>query len=356
MVLGWFWGSSSSNDPVKNLDPSLEKVLKSQESRPSSLPKIESQTSYTQKLRETGDLPPARTSDSQSQPQSKVPPQSLFQDGRYAHLWKNYEPQAIVESRGETEIDKLKRLSEDNEMRRIELGKAALENCVFEQLAEVECLRNGSAYSKMTLCRPEKKTFLDCYEMQCKFLKALGYWDAVGDPPRADAIQMHSDKLWQRLKAQEAEIKKAKEEGRPVPQFDSILSPENVRAVGGSLKKLALPLPASNDGNYPYPSIPPDLRESFDKRIKNMSKEEAKVEEAVFLAEMEQKRSVILQGVGYLRAEGDARRKRFESGEATIGDRIKRWTNWDAWDSKFPLPADAQARQQPQAALPEVKK
>jgi hypothetical protein len=261
----------------------------------------------------------------------------------------------MVESRGETEIDKLKRLNEDNENRKAKLGQAALENCVFEQLAELDCVKNGGAYRKLTMCRPEKKTFNRCYEMQCKFLKALGYWEAIGDDDRADAIQMHSDQLWQRLQEQEGAIQKAKNEGLPLPQFESILSPANVQALGGKLSRPPERQPAI-DPSYPFPSVPQELRKAFDKRIKDMSRDEAKIEEAVFLAEMEQKRSVIVEAAGALRAEGDARRKRYESGEASLGDKIKKWTNWDAWDSRFPLPADAQARQQVQADASEPER
>ena len=366
MVLSWLWGNSSttSNTDIKNLDPSLASILKSQDpSSSQQSPRPQQQTTtYTEQLRRSGDLPPPRaTLDLQTQPQPhdasslkpKVPPQSLYQDGRYAHLWANYEPQHLVESRGETELDKLKRLQEASESRKVALGQAALENCVFEQLAELDCLKNGGVAAKMTMCRQEKQMFGRCYEMQVKFLKALGYWDAVGtDSERADAIQMHSDGLWQRLKEQEAEIARAKEEGRPLPEFGSILSPENVGAVGGRLVRPQLPAQAlraeKKDESYAFPSIPRELRSSFDARIKDMSHEQAKVEEAVFLAETEQQRLQFTEASGYLRAEGDARRKRYESGEATLGDKIKKWTNWDSWDSQFPLPADAQARQQKQ--------
>jgi hypothetical protein len=302
-----------------------------------------------------------------------VPPQSLYQDGRYAHLWKNYEPEHITTSRGETELDKLRRLADQIETRKVKLGQAALENCVFEQLAELDCLKNGSATRKLTMCRPEKQLFHRCYEMQIKFLKALGYWEAVGDERRAEAIQMHSDKLWGRLVEQEKAIEKAREEGNPIPEFESILSPANVSAVGGHLVRPNLPaqqptppptqastktpLPTSNPQqqpqqpqkeeaqHYPYPSIPPSLRSTFNTRIKDLSPPDAKIEEAVFLAEMEQKRQQFNEAAGHLRAEGDARRKRYETGEAGLGDRIKKWTNWDAWDSRFPLPADVKARE-----------
>jgi hypothetical protein len=252
----------------------------------------------------------------------------------------------VVQSRGETEIDKLKRLEEDNETRRAKLGQAALENCVFEQLAELDCLKNGSATRRLTMCRPEKKTFSRCYEMQCKFLKALGYWDAIHDASRADAIQMHSDKLWQRLQDQEKAIQLAKDEGKPLPQFESVLSASNVQAVGGSLLRPPEKKPSTNP-NYAFPSVPQELRATFDKRIKDMSREDAKIEEAAFLGEMASKRDMMVKAAGYLRAEGDARRQRYETGEASMGDRIKKWfTNWDAWDSSFPLPADAQTRQE----------
>jgi hypothetical protein len=166
---------------------------------------------------------------------------------------------------------------------------------------------------------------------------------------------MHSDKLWGRLKEQEREIERAKEEGRELPVFESILSKRNLDEVGGKVVQPQIPKQAfessekAADPNYAYPSIPPQMRDNFNKRIQNMSAADAKVEEAVFLAELEQQRQHITEAGGYLRAEGEARRKRYETGEASIGDRIKQWTGWDKWDSQFPLPADAQARQAQQA-------
>jgi hypothetical protein len=54
-----------------------------------------------------------------------------------------------------------------------------------------------------------------------RFLRALGYGSAIGQPASVDEdIQMHADALYRRLLAHEAEAEKAKEEGRPIPVFD----------------------------------------------------------------------------------------------------------------------------------------
>lgn len=292
MVLEWLWPSkSSTSDAISNLDPSLREVLKKQESAspiPIAPAKAPKDASYVADLVAAGVVHDYHDKNPQK---PKVPPQSLYQDGRYAHLWKNYEPQLAVEARGDTEVDRLKKLDMDLKHRKTHLGQVALENCAFEQWAELDCLKNGSTLQKLSMCRPEKKKFNRCYDMQVKFLKALGFFEAIGDDKRADAIQMHSDKLWHRLVEQEEQIEKAKEEGRELPNFESILSAAAVQSVGGTLSTPQIPKSYKDTNpSYAYPNIPEPAREEFNKKIDGLSPEDANVEAAVFLAEIETRR------------------------------------------------------------------
>lgn len=50
--------------------------------------------------------------------------------------------------------------------RRAQIGRAAVENCVEEQIAYNDCLENGGWGDTMTLCRSKNKAFERCYIMQ----------------------------------------------------------------------------------------------------------------------------------------------------------------------------------------------
>ena len=56
--------------------------------------------------------------------------------------------------------------------RKAQIGRAAVENCVEEQIAYNDCLENGGWGDTMTLCRSKNKAFERCYIMQ-----------SVGFPP-----------------------------------------------------------------------------------------------------------------------------------------------------------------------------
>lgn len=161
---GWFGtnnpSSKSSNDPLRDLDPSLREFLEK-----------ESPVKY-ETTPPPPPPPPESSPASQFSPDASttdpplVPPESLFQDGRYAHLWKTYKPRQEVENAYKSDQEKLMDLLEGYQSRKARIGKAALENCAEEQAAMSDCYRNGSWQSKMTMCRAENKAFERCYTMQ----------------------------------------------------------------------------------------------------------------------------------------------------------------------------------------------
>jgi hypothetical protein len=338
-TMGWipFWSSDSSNsNATKNLDPSLRDFLDKHQPKHSQATTQETETE-TPWLSQSSAAPtpipkPESGSESQSS-ESKpvVPPQSLFQDGRYAHIWKNYKPLHVIEDAQRTDQDKLRDLVEERDARKAELGRIALENCVFEHLAQEDCWRNGSVHDMATLCSAQKREFNRCYKMQAKFMKALGFMNAVGDVEKEERIQMHADKLYRQMLIQEKTMEEAKERGEPEPAFENPLSPEK---LGNAL--MVPPSAKSTDDSLPYSRIPAHAREKFLKDIDGMSPQEAAVEEASFLAELELQRQTAVKGVRYLNEEAIARQKRFESGQATIGDRAKRW--WGGAAGMEPIP------------------
>ncbi len=179
--MGWFWGSSSNgdtrgttDDPLRNLDPSLRDFLEKESpvryktsgstSPVPPPPAPEKQLSYKDQI-----LPPPEAQSSSSQTDSstpKVPAESLFPDGRYAHLWKKYKSLYEVENASKTDQEKLLDVLEGYKYRKAEIGRAALENCALEQWAVNDCFRNGGWSSRLSMCRAENRQLERCYLMQ----------------------------------------------------------------------------------------------------------------------------------------------------------------------------------------------
>jgi hypothetical protein len=161
--MGWwpsFLGGEQANDPLGKLDPQLREFLerespvkyKSQSAAPAPAPEIASR-----------EIPRA-DEDESSKP--AVPAASLYQDGRYAHLWKTYRPLSQVEAETATDPDKLMGVLEGFKDRKAAIGKASLENCAFHQEEWVNCMKHGSWDDQLQMCRHQVRRFEKCYDMQ----------------------------------------------------------------------------------------------------------------------------------------------------------------------------------------------
>lgn len=95
-----------------------------------------------------------------------VPAASLYQDGRYAHLWKNYRPLAEVEEETSTDHDKLMAVLEGYKERKAAIARAGLENCAPQQEEWINCMKNGSWEDQLQMCRHQVRRFERCYTMQ----------------------------------------------------------------------------------------------------------------------------------------------------------------------------------------------
>jgi hypothetical protein len=175
--MGWFWGTSDSDDgkksqdPLKDLDPSLREFLKKESPvkySPSNPPSTTSILAAPE---------PKQTANNQASPSNAPakadetiketpPPPTLFPDGRYAHLWKNYRPQEEVEAEGKSDQEKIMDIVEAYNYRKAEIGRAALENCALEQCDVNECFSSGGLQARLTMCRAENRKFERCYMMQ----------------------------------------------------------------------------------------------------------------------------------------------------------------------------------------------
>ncbi|TGO86706.1 hypothetical protein BPOR_0282g00020 [Botrytis porri] len=301
--MGWFWGDSNdgdkdkSQDPLKNLDPSLREFLKKE-----SPVKYDSTKSADTTTNTTED--PTKPS---------VPSQSLYPDGRYAHLWKTYQPQAEVEQAAKSDAEKIQDVIEGYKYRKAEIGRAALENCALEQWDVNECFRSGGWQARLTMCRQQNRKLERCYTMQGKFLKALGYLSTYDRPPAVDEqIQMHADTLYHRMIDQEKQIEEAKAEGRPVPIFPPLIS----KSRPGQSES------AQENNKLKASDLSPKVQASFKKRLEGLNDDERLVEERAIQAEIEAGEQVAGQLGKIYEKQDEERRQRKEQGRETISDKF----------------------------------
>ena len=185
---GWFGGgggssSSGESDPWRNLDPKLREFLEKESP-------VRYMTASEEQQQQQNSQPPRPLPQQQQQQQQSpqqgiqdqqqptgddaagtgaVPRESLFQDGRYAHLWKTYRPLAAVESETKTDHEKLMDVLEAFKERKAQIGRAALENCADEQLEWNLCMKEGDWAKRVTMCREEVQRFERCYMTQSVF-------------------------------------------------------------------------------------------------------------------------------------------------------------------------------------------
>lgn len=161
--MGWLWGDSNKDDPVKKLSPELKEFLEketpakyvpTEPAQPTQKPSEKTVDSYDQ----------AAPSDS-SKP--LVPSASLFPDGRYAHLWKTYKPLEEVEG---NPITGAQRVVEKFKERKDAVHQAAMENCALEHEALTNCFQTGDlqqrVWSRITMCSEANSKFSRCFTTQ----------------------------------------------------------------------------------------------------------------------------------------------------------------------------------------------
>ncbi|KAL8730006.1 MAG: hypothetical protein Q9166_004329 [cf. Caloplaca sp. 2 TL-2023] len=351
--MGWFSGwfgnsgstsSNSTNDPLRDLDPSLRDFLERESpvkyQTPAPPPRPPPQT-----LPEP--ISDKTTTDGATDAPLAVPPESLFPDGRYAHLWSTYKSRGEVEAATKSDQEKLMDVLESYKSRKAMIGKAALENCALEQTAMSDCYTNGSWKSMMTMCREENGAFNRCYTMQARFLKALGYLSAHDRPPEIDErIQMHADKLYHRMLDQERAVEEAKKAGLPIPEFPPLATEpllpnpstpattstgQPISASASAVLSSAQPM--SHDESkemYLKRVLPPETRAQYEKEWdrKGMSAEEKMLEARAIAMEAEAGLGVVDQVGKIMQETKKGREERRKKGTADLGDIISGWLGW----------------------------
>ncbi|KAK3329592.1 hypothetical protein B0H66DRAFT_597167 [Apodospora peruviana] len=318
---GWFGGNSDSNDsdPLRRLDPKLREFL--QKESPVKYTKATSDDISKQQLQnkekqeklalEKQQQAAIPTTENDQPP--KVPKESLFQDGRYAHLWKNYRPLGAIEAEAKNDHEKLMDVLEAFKDRKAMIGRAALENCADEQMDWNSCMKSGSVRARMTMCSTEVKKFEHCYMTQTRLLKALGYLSAYRSPEVDEQIQMHADALYHRIVEQEAAIDQAKKEGKPVPSFQSVLGQEREK-----LERL--------QKHHQTPEVPepaPEMVESWKEKLDKLKEEDRAAEEEALKAEHKAKAEMAARIQELWAEQAKEREARKAEGRETIGDKVK---------------------------------
>ncbi|EGD98668.1 hypothetical protein TESG_06148 [Trichophyton tonsurans CBS 112818] len=320
--MGWFWGNSSSSDadPTKKLDPSLREYLEQ-----------ESPAKYTptaagikpQQQSRSQEKAPTESSSSQdrtAEAANPVPSASLFPDGRYANIWKDYKTLEEIEGPSTSPAE---RVVEQFKQRKDVLNRAALENCSEEHEDLSLCFKRGTFADKikarLTMCGEQNARFSRCYTMQSKFLQALGYGSSfVWDMEKEERIQMHADKLYHRMLDYERRVAEAKEAGREPPHPKSLFKSEAEIAAseqpGRPDDECLIPggegLPA---GAKPY------------KPLKEMTPHERELEVQSLKQQMAQRDVYMKEVAPVLKAEEEAKNKRREKFSSWFGETIGSW-------------------------------
>ncbi|ESZ97440.1 hypothetical protein SBOR_2129 [Sclerotinia borealis F-4128] len=318
--MGWFWGDSNdgdkdnkSQDPLKNLDPSLREFLKKESPVKYGSTEPTDTTTASSQPKLTESKPTNTATEDPTKP--IVPSQSLYPDGRYAHLWKSYQPQTEVEQEAKSDAEKIQDVIDGYKYRKAEIGRAALENCALEQWDVNECFRSGGWQARLTMCRTENRKLERCYTMQGKFLKALGYLSTYDRLPEVDEqIQMHADTLYHRMIDQEKQIEEAKAEGRPVPIFSPLISKSKVERTQGDSTQENNTLKASD--------LSPKVQASFRKRLEGLNDDERQVEERAIQAEIEAGTQIAKQLGNIYQKQDEERKQRKDQGKETASDKF----------------------------------
>ncbi|KAM0440980.1 hypothetical protein ACHAPT_000284 [Fusarium lateritium] len=296
--MGWIssiLGTDKSADPLGKLDPSLRDFLEK-----------ESPLKYPTKQPANPSPPAAQEpvngdSTVASAQKPAVPSASLYQDGRYAHLWKNYQPLAEIEAETATDHEKLMSVLQSYKERKAAIGKAALENCAEHQEEWVNCMKNGSWEDQMQMCRHQVRRFERCYMMQSRFLRALGYGSVEGRPAVVEEdIQMHADSLFQRMIKHEEAVEKAKAEGLPTPVFE----------------------PALPKSKAPTVTPTEELQQQWKEQLEKLPEEERAMEEAALRADLQAKAEVAGSVQKIWDTQAEQRKQRQAEGNSTFGDYV----------------------------------
>ncbi|KAI9891687.1 MAG: hypothetical protein M1814_002437 [Vezdaea aestivalis] len=333
-MLEWLWGSSDkskslksqkSGDPFKELEPSLKDFLKAE--APQKYEAFDSKDppkKLEDERRKWREQIPAfaerkeRSDDFHEPERARVPPQSTFPDGRYAHLWKTYTPMQDIENSRKSDQDKILDVLDLHKSRKEETARVALENCSIEQIDYHVCLKGGTITDRMTMCRSYLKKLERCYIMQTRILKALGYLNLTErGSDLNERIQMHGDRLYHEMLDQEKAMAEAKVVGKPAPPVPPLLT---------DWPKDTVSVPSNT--TFKLEDLSEEKKAVLRKRFANLTPSERVLEEKAVVADL----SAALITADRLQeareVEQRNKKARKEKGEDTIRDKISSLFGW----------------------------
>ncbi|KAI9697488.1 MAG: hypothetical protein M1820_007823 [Bogoriella megaspora] len=334
----WFWGPSDPNgnskaksqDPIRNLDPDLRKYLEQETAKPSptSVQSTQQSPSYTEQV-----TPQIQRIPTPPQKKPAIPPEALYQDGRYAHLWKNYRPLSEIENAHKTPQDKLADIVDGYKTRKASLQRAALENCANEQIAISECFKKGGWHARSTMCSAETKVLDRCYLLQGKFMKALGYLALEERSTEEDErIQMHADTLYHRMLRQEAEAEEARKSGMELPAWQPVVPIRDEKEKEGQAFARAVKremMCGDEAGKKPLrlEDLPPDKQKAIAEkaRMDRMTPYEKALEMQAISQQIAVSEKYAKEIVPVLEEDARLRKERREQGKETFGDKMIRF-------------------------------
>ena len=306
---------SSTNDPLRDLDPSLRAFLEKESPLRYDPP---GPTPSTSKVPPSASTTTTSTDPSSSPALAAPKPsrdQSLFPDGRYEHLWRTYRPQREVEDANKTDQEKLLDVLAAYKDRRESISHAAIENCALQQWAVNDCFRTGPWAKRFGMCRHETKALDRCVAMNARFLKALGYLSNWERPPEVDEeIQMHADKLYTRMLEREEEVERARKDGREVPSYDILMGRDGGTKAAERPKELDM----LND----------KAKAEFEEKLKKLSPVERYMEEMAYAAELRAASEASWKLEKHREQVKQAKDARQEKGQATLSDKISSIFGW----------------------------
>lgn len=134
-----------------------------------------------------------------------------------------------------------------------------------------------------------------------RFLRALGYGSVAGRPLQVDEdVQMHADRLYERMLDHEKAVEQAKKDGTPIPVFDS------------ALPKASVPRVTPTD----------ELEKRWKEKLDKLPAGERVVEEAALRADLQAKSDVAMSVKKIWADQKEERDARKADGQSTFGDTV----------------------------------
>lgn len=150
--MGWFWNTpsdSAKDTTFSHLSPEARAFLEKEAP-------IKPSTSQAGSSSPTSSPSAAK----------EVDPTAFSAYGpKYSDIWAQYRPLGVVEAEAKTPQMAVEDVYTSYKERQAGIGRAALENCVFEQAALHDCYGNGQLRS-LVGCRGESRTLDSCYKSQ----------------------------------------------------------------------------------------------------------------------------------------------------------------------------------------------